>query len=188
MKNRSFFFLTLFCIFLLKGIANAETKPITQGTRFPGTTFQNDLSGEERLYVGLQGKTRFSLRDAKGSLFLIEVFSTYCTLCPQNVPVLNSIYSSIGKDPELRGNVKVIAVAVGNTANEVGAFKREYKALYPILTDPLYALHKALGNPRVPYTILSMRSSKGDVVVYIHQGVIESSDDVLNKIKGFLFH
>ena len=176
----------IICFFLLEGFVYSETKPITMGARLPDTIFQDHLSKEERSYLGLSRKTKFSLKDISGTLLLIEVFSTYCTSCPRNVPVLNTVYSSVEDDPALKGKVKVISIAVGNTSNEIESFKREYKVLYPVLSDLPFIVHKALGNPRVPYTILVKKNVKGDVVIDAHQGEIGSPGGVLHNIRGFL--
>ena len=186
MKNRFIFTLTIFCFFLLNGHAHSETRPLARGARLPDAVFLDHLSKEERSYLGLSRKTKFSLKDISGTLLLIEVFSTYCTSCPRNVPVLNAVYSSVEDDPALRGKVKVISIAVGNTGNEIDSFKREYKVLYPVLSDLPFIVHKALGNPRVPYTILVKKNMKGDVVVDAHQGEIGSPDSVLHNIKSSL--
>ena len=186
MKNRFIFSLAIFCLFLSNGFVCAETKPIAKGARFPNVIFQDNLLKEERSYLGLSRKTKFSLKEVSGILFLIEVFSTYCTSCPKNVPVFNDVYSAIENDPGLKGKVKVFSIAVGNTANEVESFKKAYKVLYPVLTDLHFTAHKALGNPRVPYTIVIRRNTKGNILVDTHQGVIDPSYDVLNNIRGFL--
>ncbi len=186
MKNRQIIFaLIVLCLFLLPGPVRAETKPIAQGARFPDLTFIALLDKEERSYLGLSRKANFSLKDMKGTLFLIEVFSTYCTSCPKDVPVLNEVYSIFNKDPGLVGRVKVIGIAAGNNDKEVESFKKEYKVSYPILTDPHFRAHKSLGNPRVPYTIM-VRKNKKEIVVYAHQGVLDSADEVISNVRGFL--
>jgi hypothetical protein len=58
--------------------------------------------------------------------------------------------------------------------------------LYPVIGDLLFALHKALGNPRVPVTILVKNTAKGNIVVDVHQGVLDSPGDVLKKIRDLL--
>jgi hypothetical protein len=81
----------------------------------------------------------------------------------------------------------VLSVAIGNTANEAESYKKEHKVLYPVLTDFTFALHKALGNPRVPFTIIVRREARGkDVVIYTHMGVIESADSLLKEVKKVL--
>jgi len=187
LKNRVILSLTILFLFLSNCFAFAETKPIAEGAPLPGAIFQDHLSKEERSYLGLSLKTQFSLKDMNGTLLLIEIFSTYCTSCPKNVPVINTIYSAVEDDPVLKGKVKLIGIAVGNTGNEIESFKREYKVLYPVLGDLLFTLHKALGNPRVPVTILVKNTAKGNIVVHVRQGVLDSPDDVLKKIRGLIY-
>ena len=165
----------------------AETRPIAPGDKFPNLSFRDVLSKGNRAYLGTGKKKVFSIRDMQGNLFIIEIFSTYCMSCPRNVPVLNTVYSMVNKDPELRQRVKVLSVAIGNTRNEAESYKQEYKVLYPVLTDFTFAFHKALGTPRVPYTIIAKKDARGkNTVVYTYLGVVESADSLLNKVQKLL--
>ena len=119
------------------------------------------------------------------TLFIIEVFSTYCMSCPQDVPILNRVYSVIESDPGLKGKVKVIGIAVGNNEVEAQGFKKDHGVLYPVLTDNRFIVHKALGNPRVPFT-LWIKKGHLNRVVDIHQGVLDSPDAVLQRVRNFL--
>ena len=47
-----------------------------------------------------------------------------------------------------------------------------------------FAVHDALGNPRVPYTIYVQKTAKGKIVVDIHQGVLDSAETVLKKVRS----
>lgn len=166
--------------------ALAETKPISSGARFPNLIFEDSLPREIQAYLGISRKINFSFKDMSGTLFLFEVFSTYCTSCPKNVPILNNVYSTVENDLTLRGKVKVIGIAIGNNQNEVESFKKEYKVLYPILTDSHFAAHEALGNPRVPYTISVKRDKGKAIVMNTHQGVIESVNSIMNEVRDLL--
>jgi thiol-disulfide isomerase/thioredoxin len=166
------------------GGLRAETMPIATGDTFPSLSFTDILPGGDRTYLGIGKKKTFSIKDMQGNLFVIEIFSTYCMTCPRNVPVLNAVYSTVKNDPKLSQKVSVLAVAIGNTANEAQSYKQEYKVLYPILTDFTFAFHKALGNPRVPFTIIVKRDAMGkDIVVYTYLGVIESAESILNEVQ-----
>lgn len=153
---------------------------------FPNLTFRNTLSGAEQAYLKTSQKKLISLNDISGNLFIIEVFNTYCTSCPRNIAALNNVYSEIENNPQLKGEVRIIGIAAGNNLNEVKGYKKEYKVLYPILTDPAFTAHKALGQPRVPYTIFVKKNAKGKgIVVSTHQGVIESSDSLMQSIRDY---
>ena len=55
--------------------------------------------------------------------------------------------------------------------------------LFPVLSDPEYALHKALGEPLTPYTIVCKPDGS---VVYDHLGVVEDVDALYQHIKTLL--
>jgi len=186
-KNISLICITFSLLFLFSGPSHAVTKPVAKGARFPHLSFQNSLSKEEQAYLGISNKKNFYFRDIRATLFIFEVFSTYCTSCPKNVPILNRVYSRIEKNADLKGKVKVIGIAAGNNQREVETFSKEYKVLYPILTDLPFVAHRALGAPRVPYTVFVRKDKKGKgVVVSAHQGIFDSADSVIKDIGDFL--
>jgi thiol-disulfide isomerase/thioredoxin len=164
-----------------------KARPIAAGDSFPDLSFRDFLSKGDRDYLGMGKKRTFLLKDMQGDFFIFEIFSTYCMSCPKNVPVLDTVYSTINNDPELRHKVKLVSVAVGNTESEAQNYKRQYKVLYPVLTDFTFAFHKALGNPRVPYTMIVRRDVSGkNIVVYTHLGVIQAADSLLNEVRKLL--
>jgi len=182
-----FIFIACLYVFFLYGYAHAETKPIGINAKFPDLTFHDILSKEEQVYVGISGNTGFSFKKIPGTLFVFEVFSTYCASCPKNVPILNNVYSGIENNSKLKKKAKVIGIAIGNNQKEVESFKKEYKVQYPVLTDFNFASHKALGNPRVPYTIIVRRDARGKgIVVNTHQGIIDSAENIMDKIRDFI--
>jgi peroxiredoxin len=158
---------------------------MSKDSLLPVFTFQNTLSKEENMYLGLSRKNIFSLKDIQGNFLIIEVFSTYCTACPKNVPVLNEVYSAIENDSGLKDKVKIIGIAVGNTEDEKKIYKKEYGIQYPVMSDYKFKFHKVIGNPRVPYTIFTKRSLKGKnaIIFYTHQGILDSSKQILGIIK-----
>lgn len=179
-------FLSLF-IFISSGLSSADTRPIGKGANFPNLFFKYSLSKEEGAYLGISSKKNFYFRDIRATLFIFEVFSTYCASCPKNVPILNKVYSRIEKDADLKGKVKVIGIAAGNNQKEVEIFSKEYKVLYPIFTDLNFVAHKALGAPRVPYTLFVRKDKKGKgVVVSAHQGIFDSAESVMKDIRDFI--
>jgi hypothetical protein len=174
------------CILFCPKIYSSEVSVIRKDAIFPNLTFRNTLSGTEQAYLKISRKKLISLNHISGNFFIVEIFNTYCTSCPRNIAALNSVYSENENDPQLNGKVRIIAIAAGNNLNEVTSYKKEYKVLYPILTDPAFTAHKALGQPRVPYTIFIKKNAKGNgIVVGTHQGVIESSDSLMQSIRDY---
>jgi len=179
--------LLFFCLWSGNPPAYAETKPISKGAVFPSVSFTDVLTKDARLYIGIPQKKKFSLKDMKGTLFVFEVFSTYCLSCPKNIPVFNAVHANSGNDAALKGKVKVIGIAVGNTAGEMQQYHKEFKVSYPVLTDYSFAVHKALGNVRVPFTLFVKRDVRGQfVVVATHQGVYDTAEEVMKTLQTVL--
>jgi len=175
----------LFLLALLILPAHALMNPIGSCGYFLGLKFSDKLPKEEQTYLGIQQKSSFTLNDIKGDIFVIEVFSTYCSSCFKNISIFNGAYAAIKTDPALEGAVRIFSIAIGNTKTEVEDYKKKYTIFYPILTDYEFTAHKALGNPRVPYTLILRKTARGRCIVeYSHQGILTSSDEILKMLKG----
>ena len=171
-----------FCQFAL-----AQTKPIGFAIHFPELTFDQNLSREEQSYLGIPGKKRFFFREIRGSLILVEFLSTYCVNCQKQAKIFNDLYSSIERNPKLKGTVKMIGIAAGNNLKEVANFKKAHEIPYPIIADQEFNAHTAVGNPRTPFTLWLRRDAQGkSIVVSSHLGFIESLEKVMAETKAVL--
>jgi thiol-disulfide isomerase/thioredoxin len=152
----------------------SETKPVGFAIPFPDLTFTQALSKREQVYLGIPQKKTFSLKEIRGNLILIEFISTYCVSCQRQAPIFNELYTSIENDPVLKGKVKMIAVAAGNNLKEVEDYKKEYKVPYPIIGDPKFDAHTAVGSPRTPFSIWVRKDTQGKgSVVNTHLGLMD---------------
>jgi hypothetical protein len=87
----------------------------------------------------------------------------------------------------LRGKVKIIGVAAGNTMMEVEFFKKAYHIPYPILSDASFDAHTAVGSPRTPFSIWVRRDAqRNSIVVSTHLGLIESVKSTLDETRAVL--
>ena len=181
------FLFTLLALFLFPSLSMTQTKPISFAIPFPELTFRQSLSKEEQTYLGIPRKTSFLFNEIEGSLILIEFLSTYCVSCQRQMPIFNEVYASIEKDPKLKRKVKMIGIAAGNNLKEVDHFKKEHKVPYPILADPKFDAHMAVGGPRTPFTIWVRRDPQEKaLVVSTHLGLIDSEKNVLEETKAVL--
>jgi len=161
-------------ISLFFGLANAETKPVGFAIPFPNLTFTQTLFKGEQAYLGIPPKKSFSFKEIHGDLILIEFISTYCVSCQRQTPIFNELYSSIEKDPKLKGKVKMIGIAAGNNLIEVEIYKKEYKVPYPIISDLKFDAHTAVGSPRTPFSIWVRKDAHGrGIVVSTHLGLMD---------------
>ena len=163
----------------------AESNPISTPAHFPELMFDNSLSQKEQAYLGIQDKSLFSINDIKSTFILIDLTNTYCVSCKKNIIILNEVYKLIQDSKDLRSKVKVMGIAIGNNKREVDYLRKEHKIVYPLVTDPDFAAHKALGEPRVPYTMYIRRDSKGnEIILKIHKGVFKSADNLIKEIQA----
>jgi len=170
----SSFWVALVFLFFLSSLALAKTKLVGFAIPFPDLTFTQTLSKGEQTYLGISQKKSFSFKEIRGELILIEFISTYCVSCQRQTPIFNQLYSSIEKDPGLKGKVKMIGVAAGNNLSEAEIFKKHYEVPYPILSDPKFDVHTAVGSPRTPFTIWVRKDVQGKgIVVSTHLGLMD---------------
>jgi peroxiredoxin len=161
-------------LYLLSSLPCAKTKPVGFGVPFPDLTFTQVLSKEEKVYLGVPQKKTFSFKEIHGELILIEFISTYCVACQKQAPIFNELFSSIRKDSKLKGKVKMIGVAAGNNLSEKEMFKKHYGFPEPIISDPKFDVHTAVGSPRTPFTIWVRKDAQGrGVVVSAHLGLMD---------------
>ena len=186
MKSNPFLsFTQILCLTLslCYGLCYAENNALRVPAQFPDLTFDNALSKEEQLYLGIQNKNTFALDDIMSPFILVDLTNTYCVSCKKNIKVFNEIYKKTYRDKDLRKKIKVFSIAIGNNEREVDYFKDEHEILYPIILDPEFKAHKALGEPRVPHTMFIRRDSEGKVIIFkIHKGAFESADDLMGEI------
>ncbi len=182
-----YFWIPFLSIFFFFAPTWSETKPAGFAIPFPELIFKQILSKEEQAYLGISGKTNFSFKEIHGSLIFVEFISTYCVSCQRQAPIFNGVYASIEKDSRLKGKVKMIGIAAGNSFKEVESFKKEYKVPYPILADPKFDAHMAVGSPRTPFTIWVRRDVQGkSSVVSTHLGLIDSEKNALEETRVVL--
>jgi len=185
-------------LFMAVGIkpagASTKGKIITPGDFFPEFSFPMALSRGDVEYLGLPTKflglmkgDTFSLKDIKGDLIVLEYMNKYCFSCQLQAPVMNQAFEMTGKDPQLRGKVKFLAVAAGNNQNEVDSFKAEKKIPFPIMPDPKFLAYEAIGDPgATPFTLFIRKTDSGMVVARAKVGLTKDAEVILKEMRDSL--
>lgn len=156
-----------------------DTKPPAVGDVFPEITFSIPGESDYRTYLGLSKGEYFSIQDIKAKVVVVEVLSMYCPHCQREAPRVNQVYDLIEKDPSLRGKIKLIGIAAGNSTYEKKVFRERYGVPFPLFEDADFELHDILGGVRTPYFIGVRIDSGVPRVFYSKLGGFESADEFL---------
>lgn len=157
-------------------------KPLPTGQTAPNFVFSLPISKGEAAELGLRPDAKAAhLSDVQAQAVVIVVFSMYCTYCQGEAPELAALNTLI-KEKGLSGTLKLIGLGAGNSSYEVNVFRKKYSLDFPLLSDPDYVAHKALGEVGTPYYYILKRAGKDFVIVDQRLGRMTSAAELLNTI------
>ena len=163
--------------------ANAvAATPISEGSTLP--EFKMDLASQPDMlkYLGIGSGREFSLSQIRAKLILIDFFSALCPACLKNAPNVNKLYDIISNDADLNKDVKLVGIAVGDDDKLVNIYKNNFGVNFPLVADPKEEIDSRLGYMSTPTIILA---DKKGAVLYMHEGIIDDIDAVLEVIRIF---
>lgn len=103
----------------------------------------------------------------RGKVALVSLWATWCDACAREVPALNRLEAKTAP----RADALVLGVAVGEPREAVAAYARERGLRYALLVDEDFRFADALGERRVPATLVVDRAGK---VVYRGEALDEA--------------
>lgn len=177
----------LSCLLLAAALlcpAPAPAQDLPQaGGKLPALALAAPESQAHRNWLGIGSKPVFGIADVDADLVMVEVIGVYCPICFDQAPVLRKLHARLIRDPELKGRVKLVALAAGATPEELAYARKEHKADYPMVADPDFAAHKLLGEPKTPFTMLVRRDG---TVALTHLGIIDNESAFAATIRSLL--
>ena len=192
MKN-SFIRLIVWSILLiLPGVIPASNlwaaQSIGSGELFPEVPLPAPLEAAQRTYLGLANDHPFTLQEIEGRVALVEILNVHCPHCIRQTKPYSELYDMIEADPETRGKIKIIGVAVANDDEAIDDFVVIYGVHYPILSDHDFKLHSALRAGATPFSLYLVRDKPGEsfVITDTHLGNDFKMDELFTYLKDLL--
>ena len=177
--------LAALCLCFAAGSLSAATLPAVGG-QLPDFTLPAPKDSADKNYLGVSGllfSGPFKIPQIKARVVIIEIFSMYCPYCQAEAPSVNSLFSKIENDSNLKGKIKMLGIGIGNSDYEVNVFKKKYNVSFPLFPDGDFKLHKLLGEPRTPHFIgVRINPDGTHQIFYSKLGAFESVDAFLNQI------
>jgi len=182
------FCLTVLCCGLFPPTTAQAANTITAGTAFPETMLPAPFESEQRTYLGLSNEQPFTLNQITGRVVLLEILNVHCPHCQKQTQPYNKLYRMIEADPETKGQIKLLGVAVGNSDEAIDDFSIIYSVAFPVVSDRNFKMHRALRAGQTPFAVYAMRDSNKDnfVVTDTHLGVDREIEELFDYLKDLL--
>ncbi len=164
-RNLILFVLMTFLFLTASSSIQAADKPPQKGESLPAINLPIPKNPDEKGYLGLSGGGTFKIPQIKAKAVIVEIFSMYCPYCQKDAPGINELYTLIENDPDLKGKIKLIGIGAGNTAFEVGVYKKNFTVPFPLFPDQDFTIHKACGEVRTPYFIVVKINEDGSHLI-----------------------
>ncbi|EMG38162.1 Peroxiredoxin [Desulfocurvibacter africanus PCS] len=171
----------LACLVCMVGTATAAGLP-AEGDRLPDFSMDSPGDPASATDLGIAADAPFTLAQLQSELVLLEIIGVYCPQCHRQLPGFNSLAAKL-KRAGLKGRVAMLGLAAGGTPQETAYLRAKGGYAYPVAPDPDYRVHKILGEPLTPFTLLV---DKTGTVRFAHLGVIEDVDALFARIRDLL--
>ena len=172
--------LSVCCLMVLKLSPVYAAKNIPTGIELPKFKMIVPDLQENRDYLGIQNAKAFTLSDINAKLIIVELFSTFCSVCHTQAPILNNLHKIIEGNPELQNDVKVMGIVIMSKPEALAVYTKKFGVKFPLIADPEGKIMTRLKVTHVPQTLLIDKNGK---VLSNHPGVIHNVDDFLREIR-----
>jgi len=173
--------LALVCFLGAVSLAGAVEKEPVVGQSVGIAKFKAPVSEDGAKYLGLAKADAFTLKDVKAPYLLVEQFNTSCPHCMAQAPVMNTLFSKVQADPQLKDKLKFVGAGQGNEVPQIKMWEAFHKVSFPLVPDPDNSFGKALNFTPYPVTVVLDKTGK---ILFVHIGAFDNADEVLAKIKA----
>ena len=162
-------------------------RPLKSGDLFPNIEMATPNPPEERAYLGLRDADTFTILEVHADLVYIEILNAHCFSCRKQAKSNNHLFRLIANNSNTNERIKLIGIAVGNSVDEVKQFKERYQITYPIIADPDFKIHRAVGYTKTPYSFYIRKNPDGSgQILETHIGAFLDYEELFSKFSSFL--
>ena len=133
-------------------VNNRINRALKTNNLFPEIAIPAPKQPWAKVYLGLIDMNNFTIKDLQADVVVVEILNTHCSSCKKQARSYNKLFNLIKSDPKTRERIKIFGIAVGNNADEAQKFQEEYHIPYPIIPDPDFLIHRAIGISKTPYS------------------------------------
>lgn len=179
--------LRLLVLFLLIP-ASLYAQPMDLGEHFPDIPLPAPTSARQRTYLGLGDTNVFRPSEIKADVVLVEMLNVLCPHCQKQTAPYNRLYRMLEEDPQTRGRVKMLGVAVANTPAQIEDFVTVYDVSFPIVADREFTLHMAIRGRQTPLSLYVRQAKPGQagIVAGNHLGKDEDMAALFTYLKEMI--
>lgn len=168
---------------ILSPFSVSGASPPSVGGLLPDFELSVPRDYADRAYLDLSGRGTFRIPQIDTQVIIILIYSMYCPYCQAEAPSLNELYAKIEGNRTLKGKIKILGIATGNSDYETKIFKKKYSVPFPLFPDGDFTIHKLLGEVRTPYFIaVKINPDRSHRVIYSKLGRMEGIDSFLAMI------
>ncbi len=106
--------------------------------------------------LAMDGTTTDLRTVLRGRVAVVSLWATWCDACLGEIDALGRLHALAAA----RGDAIVVGVAVGESRETVAAFAQKRRVVYAEFVDEGFHLADALGEPRVPTTLVVDRAGR----------------------------
>jgi len=169
---------------VMVGSPPAWCEHIGMGERFPEVPLPVPVQVGAREYLGLPAGETFTLSQVKSEVVLVEMLNVLCPHCRKQTKPYNRLFQLLQKNPELRDKIKILGVAVANSAEQIADFVDIYAVSFPIAADRSFALHQAVRGGPTPLSIYVLQDPAGGPGMVA--GSTLGEDDQMEQLLAYL--
>lgn len=120
---------------------------------------------------------------SKARFLVLELHSSLCGCCRDELPVYGALHARLMADPDLREKLRMAGLAAYDSRRDTVRARREDHVPYPLLPDERGEVFATLGRPELPVIMLLRREKGGFRVLLAHQGRLGKPDLFFDEVR-----